>query len=164
MPRLAALLDVAGVPDVIEIQGEDTFVRPIYAGRDDITVVVGALVMDNISFMSVCHDLLMLGNAFAKVKSSDKIKAITVRTTAFPAVSNSSGSSSVEDVSQKVEAGPTEFVKEEILKSDRPELGSAKFVVSGGRALKSADNFKLIYTLADKIGAGGKIYLAMSIH
>ncbi|KAI8996708.1 electron transfer flavoprotein, alpha subunit [Gaertneriomyces semiglobifer] len=123
VPRAAALLDVSQVSDVIAIEGEDTFVRPIYAG-----------------------------NAIATVKSSDAIKVVTIRTTAFPAASTG-GSASTEAAPAADTTSTTEFVKEEISKSDRPELGSAKIVIGGGRGMKSGDNFKLLYDLADKMGA-----------
>ncbi|KAK0528120.1 Electron transfer flavoprotein alpha-subunit [Tilletia horrida] len=125
VPRAAALLDVAQVSDIIEIQGEDTFKRPIYAG-----------------------------NALATVKSSDKIKVVTVRATAFEAAATEGGSASTEDVSAGETPTPSEFVEEKLSKSDRPELGAAARIVSGGRALKSAENFsKYIEPLADVLGA-----------
>jgi electron transfer flavoprotein alpha subunit len=125
IPRAAALLDVSPVSDVIEIESADTFKRPIYAG-----------------------------NAIATVKSEDKIKVLTIRPTAFPAAPTTGGFAAVESVEAQGELS-SKWVSEEIVKSDRPELGSAKIVVSGGRALKSADNFKLMYDLADKMGAAG---------
>ncbi|KND01949.1 uncharacterized protein SPPG_02456 [Spizellomyces punctatus DAOM BR117] len=123
LPRAAALLDVNQVSDVIGVEGEDTFVRPIYAG-----------------------------NAVATVKSKEPIKVITVRTTAFPAAA-SGGSASTESAPSADTASPTEWIKEEIAKSDRPELGSAKVVIGGGRGMKNGENFKLLYDLADKLGA-----------
>ncbi|KAI8900999.1 hypothetical protein BC833DRAFT_646548 [Globomyces pollinis-pini] len=122
-PRAAALLDVSPISDVTSIDSADTFQRPIYAG-----------------------------NAIATVKSTDKIKLISVRTTAFKASAAEGGSASVEDTAVTA-AASTKWVSEEIVKSDRPELGAAKIIVSGGRGLKSADNFKLMYDLADKLGA-----------
>ncbi|KAJ3292280.1 hypothetical protein HK104_005410 [Borealophlyctis nickersoniae] len=123
LPRAAAMLDVAQVADVIEIQGEDSFVRPIYAG-----------------------------NAIAHVKSKDAIKFITVRSTAFPPAATSGGSASTEDAPSAETNVSTQFVSEELSKSDRPELGSAKVVVGGGRGMKSGENFKILYDLADKLG------------
>lgn len=125
MPRLAALLDSQQISDIVGIEGEDTFVRPIYAG-----------------------------NAIATVKTSDPIKIVTVRTTAFPAAASGS-SAAAEEAAPAVDATPlSKWLKEEVVKSDRPDLASAKRVVSGGRAVKSADGFKVIYELADKLGAG----------
>ncbi|KAJ2726978.1 Electron transfer flavoprotein alpha-subunit [Coemansia sp. Benny D115] len=126
MPRLAALLDAQQISDIIAIEGEDTFVRPVYAG-----------------------------NAIATVKTSDSIKVLTVRTTAFPPAGSSESTSAAEEAAPEVGAEPiSQWLKEDVAKSDRPDLSSAKRVVSGGRAVKSADGFKLIYELADKIGAG----------
>ena len=124
LPRVAALLDVQQISDIIGVVDADTFERPIYAG-----------------------------NAIATVKSSDKIKIITARGTAFDAVSSSGGSASVEDAAVKGDSGLSSFVSEEVSKSDRPELTAAKIVVSGGRALGSSEGFKIIEALADKIGA-----------
>ncbi|KAE8209208.1 hypothetical protein CF327_g6781 [Tilletia walkeri] len=125
VPRAAALLDVAQVSDIIEIHGEDTFKRPIYAG-----------------------------NALATVKSSDKVKVVTVRATAFEAAATEGGSATTEDVSAGEAPTPSEWIEEKLSKSDRPELGGAARVVSGGRALKSAENFeKYIEPLADVLGA-----------
>ena len=125
MPRVAALLDVQQISDIIEIQSEDTFVRPIYAG-----------------------------NAILTVQSSDKIKLVTVRGTAF-AAAEAEGSSAkvVEGIDPKVEI-TTEWVSEDLAQSDRPELASAKRVVSGGRGLKSKEQFdQIIPPLADALGA-----------
>ncbi len=125
MPRVAALLDVAQISDIIAVEGADTFVRPIYAG-----------------------------NVLATVKSADAIKVITVRTTAFDAASAEGGSAAVENVGAGADAGKSAFVGQELTKSDRPELTAAKIIVSGGRALGSSDQFKaVIEPLADKIGA-----------
>jgi electron transfer flavoprotein alpha subunit len=124
LPRLAAKLDVAPLSDVIGIESEDTFVRTIYAG-----------------------------NAVTKVKSNDNVKIVTVRGTAFPPA-ESGGSGTVEnapDFSPPVDQ--SSFVGQELSKSDRPDLSSASTVISGGRGLKSGDNFKLLYELADKLGA-----------
>ena len=96
-----------------------------------------------------------VGNAIATVKSSDSLKLLTIRPTAFPPSAATGGSAKVENSS--VAGKPlSKWVSEQIVKSDRPELGAAKIIVSGGRGLKSADNFKLMYDLADKLGAAGK--------
>jgi len=124
LPRVAALLDVAQISDITAVVSADTFQRPIYAG-----------------------------NVIATVQSSDAIKVITVRTTGFDAVAAEGGSATVEAVAIAKDAGVSSFVKEEIAKSDRPELTSAKIVVSGGRGMQNGDNFKLLYALADKLGA-----------
>jgi electron transfer flavoprotein alpha subunit len=124
MPRVAALLDVMQISDVIKVIAADTFERPIYAG-----------------------------NAIQTVQSSDKKKVITVRATAFPAVGNS-GSAAIETVQAPAPAGLSSFEKAEIQKSDRPELTAAKIVISGGRGLQSNENFKkYIEPVADKLGA-----------
>ncbi|KAJ2663301.1 Electron transfer flavoprotein alpha-subunit [Coemansia sp. RSA 1200] len=126
MPRLAALLDAQQVSDIIAVEAEDTFVRPVYAG-----------------------------NAIATVKTSDPIKIVTVRTSAFPAAPASAAAADVPEVTAPpVETSPlSTWIKEDVAKSDRPDLSSAKRVVSGGRAVKSEDGFKMIYDLADKLGA-----------
>ena len=124
MPRVAALLDVMQVSDIISVESSDTFVRPIYAG-----------------------------NALATVQSKDTIKVVTVRVTAFPAASLG-GSAPVEAVSGAADSGLTKFVKQELSKSERPELTAAKIVVSGGRGMASGENFKTyLEPLADKLGA-----------
>jgi electron transfer flavoprotein alpha subunit len=125
MPRIAARLDVAPISDIIEVVSNDTFVRPIYAG-----------------------------NALETVQSSDAKKIITVRPTSFDAAAEG-GSASVETVAgADADAGKAAFVSEEMVKSDRPELGAAKIVVSGGRALGSAEEFHAVMDpLADKLGA-----------
>ncbi|MFT3996157.1 MAG: electron transfer flavoprotein subunit alpha/FixB family protein [Asticcacaulis sp.] len=124
-PRIAALLDVAIVSDVTEVVSADTFVHPIYAG-----------------------------NALETVKTSDAKKVLTVRPTAFAPVSASGGSAAVETVAVPAVTLRTRFVSEEKVVSDRPELGAAKVVVSGGRALGSADEFKsVLEPLADRLGA-----------
>jgi len=127
-PRVAALLDVAQVSDVVAIEGPDTFVRPIYAG-----------------------------NALATVKSADPVKVITVRTTAFEAaavLANEGGSASVEALAAGPDLGLTKLVGRELTKSERPELGAAKIIVSGGRGLGSSENYhKLLEPLADALGA-----------
>jgi electron transfer flavoprotein alpha subunit len=124
LPRVAALLDVAQISDIVAIQGPDTFVRPIYAG-----------------------------NALATVQSGDPIKVITVRTTAFDAAPATGGSASVEPVSPAADTGLSKLLGQELTKSERPELAGAKIVVSGGRGVGSAENFKLVAQLADKMGA-----------
>ena len=125
-PRVAALLDVMQISDILSVEGDKTFTRPIYAG-----------------------------NAIATVESSDPKLVITVRGTAFPKAAASGGSASVEAVSGPGDAGLSSFVGSELAKSERPELTSAKIIVSGGRALKDADTFQqVIFPLADKLGAG----------
>ncbi len=123
-PRVAAKLDVAQISDIISVESADTFVRPIYAG-----------------------------NALATVQTVDSKKVITVRTTGFDPVSASGGNATVESIDAVSDSGKSSFVSRELAKSDRPDLASAKVVVSGGRALGSAENFKLLDALADKLGA-----------
>jgi electron transfer flavoprotein alpha subunit len=124
-PRVAALLDVMQISDVLSVESADTFTRPIYAG-----------------------------NAIATVKSSDAKKVLTVRGTAFPKAAADGGSASVENVSGSGDAGLSSYVGAETSKSERPELTSAKVVVSGGRALGSSEEFhRVIDPLADKLGA-----------
>ena len=124
MPRVAALLDVAQISDIIAVEGADTFQRPIYAG-----------------------------NAIATVKSSDARKVITVRGTAFEAAAADGGSASIEAVAAGDNPGISAYVGSELSKSERPELTSAKVIVSGGRGMGSGDNFTLIEAVADKLGA-----------
>ncbi|WP_325947793.1 electron transfer flavoprotein subunit alpha/FixB family protein [Pseudomonas putida] len=124
LPRVAALLDVDQISEIISVKSADTFKRPIYAG-----------------------------NAIATVQSSAAIKVITVRTTGFDAVAAEGGSAAVEAVGAAHNAGISAFVGEELAKSDRPELTAAKIVVSGGRGMGNGDNFKHLYSLADKLGA-----------
>jgi len=124
MPRVAALLDVAQISEIIDVVSADTFKRPIYAG-----------------------------NVIATVQSSDPIKVITVRATGFDPVAAEGGNAAVEAVGSAHDAGISSFVKEELAKSDRPELTAARVVVSGGRGMQNGDNFKLLYALADKLGA-----------
>ena len=124
MPRVAVKLDVAQVSDVISVESEDTFIRPIYAG-----------------------------NALATVKSNDLKKVITIRPTSFDVVAKEGGSGIVEDLQFDSNDNHSEFVDREESKSDRPELSTARIVVSGGRGLQSADNFKLINDIADKLNA-----------
>ena len=123
-PRVAAKLDVAQISDIVGIDSPDTFQRPIYAG-----------------------------NAIATVQSGDAVKVLTVRTTAFDPVAAEGGSASVSVIDAVADSGLSSFVGREIAKSDRPELAGAKAVVSGGRGLGSADNFKILEPLADKLGA-----------
>ncbi len=123
LPRVAARLDVAQVSDIIGVVAPDTFTRPIYAG-----------------------------NAIATVQSADAVKVITVRTTAFDAAGQG-GSAAVETLTAVADSGRSNFVGREVAKSDRPELAGAKIVVSGGRGMGSADNFKILDPLADKLGA-----------
>src|SRR4051812_42983835 len=118
-PRAAALLDVAQVSDIVEVKGPDVFVRPIYAG-----------------------------NALATVQSGDRIKVITVRTTGFDAAPATGGSAAVEAVPAVADPGLSSFVGREVTKSDRPELTSARIIVSGGRGMGSGENFKLLEPLA----------------
>jgi electron transfer flavoprotein alpha subunit len=124
MPRVAALLDVMQISDISAVVSPDTFVRPIYAG-----------------------------NALATVQSKDKIKIITVRATGFPAAAAEGGSASVETVASPGAAGVSEFVGAELSKSERPELTSARIVISGGRGMQSGENFHLLDKVADKLGA-----------
>ena len=124
MPRAAALLDVQAISDIVAVESPDTFVRPIYAG-----------------------------NALATVQSGDRIKVITVRATGFDAVAASGGSAPIETVAAPADSGLSAFVGREVSKSERPELTSARIVVSGGRGMGSGDNFKLLEPLADKLGA-----------
>jgi electron transfer flavoprotein alpha subunit len=124
MPRVAALLDVMQISDVTKVIGPDTFERPIYAG-----------------------------NAIQTVKSTDKKKVITVRTSTFQAAAQG-GSAPVENATAASDPGLSSFVGEELSKSDRPELTSAKIIISGGRAMQSRENFtKYIEPVADKLGA-----------
>ena len=125
LPRVAALLDVQQISDIVAVESADTFVRPIYAG-----------------------------NALATVKSKDPIKVITVRTTAFDAVSPTGNSSPVENLAAPADSGLSSFVSREVSKSERPELTSAKIIVSGGRGMANGENFgKVLEPLADKLGA-----------
>ena len=125
LPRAAALLDVAPVADIIGVESADTFVRPIYAG-----------------------------NAIATVRTSDAKRVVTVRTTAFEAVADSGGSAAIEEVGARGGArGLSSFVGQELTRSERPELTSASIVISGGRGMQSGDNFHLLETVADRLGA-----------
>ncbi len=124
MPRVAALLDVAQISEITSVESPDTFKRPIYAG-----------------------------NVIATVKSTDAKKVITVRTTAYDAAPAEGGSASIEVVTAVHDAGISSFVGEEVAVSDRPELTSAKVVISGGRGMQNGENFKLLEGIADKLGA-----------
>ncbi|MBL6822117.1 MAG: electron transfer flavoprotein subunit alpha/FixB family protein [SAR86 cluster bacterium] len=124
LPRLSALLDVQQISEITEVVSEDTFKRPIYAG-----------------------------SCIATVKSSDSTKVITVRATAFDPANASGGSASIESISADGVSDLSSFVNEEIAQSDRPELTAASIVISGGRGMQSGDNFHLLETIADKLGA-----------
>jgi len=124
LPRVAALLDVAQISDIISVVSADTFTRPIYAG-----------------------------NVIATVQSSDSIKVITVRTTAFDGVAAEGGSAAIENLSAASDSGKSAFVGREVAKSDRPELTAAGIVISGGRGMGSAENFSVLNPLADKLNA-----------
>ena len=124
MPRIAAHLDTSQVSDIIKVISPDTFLRPIYAG-----------------------------NAFATVKTNDTKKCVTIRPTSFEPCESSGGTATIEKGDASEEFSNTKFIKREEIKSDRPELGTARIVVSGGRGMQSGDNFKLITEVADKLGA-----------
>ncbi len=124
MPRVAALMDVAQISDIISVDSPDTFKRPIYAG-----------------------------NVIATVQSGDAKKVITVRTTAFDAVAETGGTAAVEAVDAVHDAGLSSFISEEVAESDRPELTAASVVISGGRGMQNGDNFQLLEGIADKLGA-----------
>ena len=124
LPRLSALLDVQQISEITEVVSEDTFKRPIYAG-----------------------------SCIATVKSSDSTKVITVRATAFDPANASGGSALIESISADGVTDLSSFVNEEIAQSDRPELTAASIVISGGRGMQSGDNFHLLETIADKLGA-----------
>ena len=124
MPRIAALLDISQVSDIIKVISPDTFLRPIYAG-----------------------------NAFATVKSTDAKKCITIRPTSFEAAQTSGGTAEIIKAEKHEATNNTKFIKKEEVKSDRPELGTARIVISGGRGMQSGENFKLITDIADKLNA-----------
>src|SRR5437588_2884193 len=124
MPRVAALLDVMQISDISAVEGPDTFVRPIYAG-----------------------------NALATVQSKDKIKIVTVRGTAFAPAAATGGNAAIETIEKAEAPGITEFVGAELSKSERPELTSARIIISGGRGMQSGDNFHLLEKVADRLGA-----------
>ena len=123
-PRIAALLDSAQISEIVKVESPDTFVRPIYAG-----------------------------NALATVRSKDKTKVLTVRTTGFPAAKTGAGPAPIGSVPPAADAGLTQFVGQELTRSERPELTGARVIVSGGRGMQSGDNFKLIEPIADRLGA-----------
>jgi len=124
MPRVSAKLDSQQISDIISVESDDTFKRPIYAG-----------------------------SCIATVKSNDSIKVITVRSTAFDAIGTNNSGTEVESVDSLSSMGISTFVSEELAKSDRPELTSANIVISGGRGMQSGDNFHLLDSIADKLGA-----------
>ena len=124
MPRVAATLDISQISDIIKIESEDTFIRPIYAG-----------------------------NALATVQSTDVKKIITIRPTSFDPTSTSGGNAPIEKIQSSEQQNKSEFIKREESKSDRPELGTARVVISGGRGLQSSENFSMINDLADKLNA-----------
>lgn len=124
MPRTAALLDVGQISDILAVESADTFKRPIYAG-----------------------------NAIATVQSTDAIKVITVRGTAFDAVAETGGNASIETIDEVFASDKVEFVGEQLAVSERPDLASASVVISGGRGMQNGENFQLLESLADKLGA-----------
>ena len=124
LPRVAALLDMAQISDIIMVESADTFVRPIYAG-----------------------------NALATVQSCDAIKVITVRSTGFDAAPATGGSATIENVAAGADSGLSSMIGQELTKSARPELTSARAIVSGGRGMGNGENFKILEALADKLGA-----------
>jgi electron transfer flavoprotein alpha subunit len=124
MPRVAALLDVQQISDISAVESPDTFVRPIYAG-----------------------------NVLATVQSGDRVKVVTVRATGFDAAGESGSQAPVEKLAPAGDAGLSKFNGQEVHKSDRPELTAARIIVSGGRGMGSAENFKILEALADKLGA-----------
>lgn len=124
LPRAAALLDVQAISDISAVESADTFKRPIYAG-----------------------------NIIATVQSSDAVKLLTVRGTAFDAAAATGGSAAIEAVAAEHNSGLSSFVRDEVAESDRPELTAAKVVISGGRGMQNGDNFDMLYRVADKLGA-----------
>jgi len=124
MPRLAAKLDVSPISDIIGVESPDTFVRTVYAG-----------------------------NAIQTLRSKDEVKVITVRGTAFEPAASEGGSAGTEQMSQSIVNDLSKYVSQELSKSDRPDLSSAKSVISGGRGMKNGENFQLLYSLADKLNA-----------
>jgi electron transfer flavoprotein alpha subunit len=124
LPRVAALLNVAQLSDVIKIEAADTFVRPIYAG-----------------------------NAIATVKTTDAVKVLTIRTTGFDAAASTGGNAERKVLSQVIASDRSRFVKEQLAESDRPELTAASVIISGGRGMGNGENFKLLEGVADKLGA-----------
>lgn len=124
MPRVAAMLDVQQISDISSILSQDTFIRPIYAG-----------------------------NALAKVQSSDSIKLITIRTTTFDAAEVNGPGAPVETLDASADAGLSEFLKHDLTRTERPELTTAKIVISGGRGMQSGENFQMLERVADQLGA-----------
>ena len=124
IPRAAALMDVQAISDISAVVSADTFKRPIYAG-----------------------------NVIATVQSSDAIKVLTVRGTAFDAAAAEGGSASIEAVASAHDSGVSSFIGEEVAVSDRPELTAAEIVISGGRGMGNGENFDMLYSIADKLGA-----------
>ena len=124
MPRVAALLDVQQVSDISSVESPDTFVRPTYAG-----------------------------NALATVQSSDRIKVVTVRATAFDPAAEAAAAAPIENLAPVADVGLVQFKGQELSKSERPELTAARIIVSGGRGMGSSENFKILEALADKLGA-----------
>ena len=124
MPRVAAMLDVAQISDIISVESPDTFKRPIYAG-----------------------------NAIATVKSADSVKVLTVRGTAFDPVPAEGGSAAVDTVGATDAVGVSEWVKEDVVELERPELTAASVIISGGRGMQNGENFSLLESVADKLGA-----------
>jgi len=124
MPRVAALLDVSQISDIISVESTDTFKRPIYAG-----------------------------NAIATVQSSDAVKVLTVRGTAFDPVSDQGGSASIETVDAPAAMGVSEWIREDVVELERPELTAASIIVSGGRGMQNGENFQMLESVADKMGA-----------
>ena len=124
LPRVAALLDVAQISDIVAVQSDDTFVRPIYAG-----------------------------NALATVQSSDSIRVVSVRTTGFDPAPSEGGAAVVEAIAAGEDSGLSKLISQELTKSERPELTAARVIVSGGRGMGNGENFKLLEALADKLGA-----------
>ena len=124
MPRVAALMDTSQVSDIIKVVSADTFLRPIYAG-----------------------------NAFATVKSNDQKKCVTIRPTSFEPCNTTGGSAEIVKFEAREQSETSKFIKREETKSERPELGTARIVISGGRGMQSGDNFKLITAIADKLNA-----------
>jgi electron transfer flavoprotein alpha subunit len=124
MPRVAALLDLQQISDIVKVVSADTFVRPIYAG-----------------------------NGLATVQSSDRIKVVTVRSTAFEAAPTEGGSAAIETVAGSGAQAQSRFLRQEVSKSERPDLQAARIIISGGRGMQSGDNFKMLEEVADRLGA-----------
>jgi electron transfer flavoprotein alpha subunit len=124
LPRVAALLDVGQISDIISVESADTFKRPIYAG-----------------------------NAIATVQALDAVKVMTVRSTGFDAVATEGGNAAIEALSSATDNGKAAFVSRELTKSERPELTAAKVIISGGRGMQNGDNFSMLEGIADKLGA-----------